>query len=639
MAQNLIGQTLGHFNILTELGHGGMGAVYKAQQTNLNRIVAIKVLLSELNNDQSYIARFRQEAQSVASLEHPHIIPIYEIGEINGMHYLVMRYIEGCTLKDIMRQEGAMDVMRAIELLAPVCSALDFAHQRGIIHRDIKPANIMVANDGMIYLADFGLARAAASKSGLTMTGMVMGTPEYMSPEQAQGLADIGPPTDIYAVGIIIYQMLTGELPFDAGTPMAVAVARIINSPKPPRQIRSDIPQTVEDVILRSIAREPDARHTSTGELLNDLYQAAIDASQSAPTAGYQPTSGQTVTVMPGQTPPPMGGHTMTGIAPGSAPPYSGQTPPMGHTATGMAPSSAPPYGRQTPPMGHTATGMVPPGYTPPAPRTTPPPTPPAQTPSSPIPAAPGGYQSLATSRAPALIVYVLDISASMTQMLGNRRRIDVVRDALNAALRQMVFRSTKGTRVAPRYRVAMFAYSDDVYDLFEGVKTVDYVASKGVPEINPIRGTDTASAFAQVEYLLKQELPNLDRCPAPLICHMTDGEYTGNNPEPMVKRIMNMQVSDGHVLVENIFISDKILPTPITDPQQWQGIIPTTQLSNQYAQVLRSMSSPLPESYRLMMEDAGYQVQQGALMMLPGMSPEMVEMGFVMSTSTPVAR
>jgi len=246
-------------------------------------------------------------------------------------------------------------------------------------------------------------------------------------------------------------------------------------------------------------------------------------------------------------------------------------------------------------------------------------------------------YEVMATSKTPALIVYLLDVSASMSQPLGGERRIDAVMNAFQAALRQMVFRSTKGSVLSPRYRVAMLAYSDHIYDLLDGIKTVDQVARLGVPELSPMRSTDTAKAFLQAEKLLQAELPNLQSCPAPLVCHMTDGEYTGDDPEPVVRRIMQMAVPDGHVLVENIFISDRILPGAITDPYQWPGILPTTKLTNNYARKLRKISSPVPESYRQMMLEMGYNLDAKALMLLPGMNLELVAMGFQMSTATRV--
>ncbi|NMB88718.1 MAG: VWA domain-containing protein [Chloroflexi bacterium] len=248
-------------------------------------------------------------------------------------------------------------------------------------------------------------------------------------------------------------------------------------------------------------------------------------------------------------------------------------------------------------------------------------------------------YELLATARTPALIIYLLDVSASMTQQLGTKRRIDVVMDALQVALRQMVFRSTKGARVSPRYKVAMYAYSDHVYDLLDGVKTVDQIAKMGFPELSTQRTTDSARAFAQVEKLLQQELPGLDGCPAPLVCHMTDGEYTGDDPEPYARRIMGMEVPDGNVLVENIFISDVIIEQPINNVREWPGILRRTNLKNEYAKKLRNMSSPLPRSYHAMMLESGYRMDDKAVMMLPGISPSLVEMGFVMSAATPVSR
>lgn len=248
-------------------------------------------------------------------------------------------------------------------------------------------------------------------------------------------------------------------------------------------------------------------------------------------------------------------------------------------------------------------------------------------------------YDILATARTPALIVYLLDVSASMTQMMGSKRRIDVVMDALQVALRQMVFRSTKGARVSPRYRIAMYAYSDHVYDLLDGIKTVDQVARMGFPELSTQRTTDTARAFAQVEKLLERELPGLDACPAPLICHMTDGEFTGDDPEPFTNRIMAMEVPDGNVLIENIYISDTIIDQTIPNIREWPGILRKTNLKNEYARKLRSMSSPLPKSYHGMMLETGYHMDEKAVMMLPGISPSLVEMGFVMSAATPVSR
>jgi serine/threonine protein kinase/tetratricopeptide (TPR) repeat protein len=271
---NLLGQTIGRFEILSELGRGGMAVVYRARQTDLERIVALKVLPPELSLDQSYIARFRQEARSAAALEHPHIVPIYEVGAAGGLQYIAMKYIAGRTLKDAVQERGALGLQDTATMLEQVADALDYAHSQGVIHRDIKPSNIMVAQNGWVYLTDFGLARGSVT-SGLTMAGTVMGTPEYMSPEQAQGLATIGPPTDIYALGVVLYELLTGNMPFQADTPMGMLVARLQYAPRPPREYRGDLPMPVEDVIMRALARKPEARYPSSSALIQALKSAA----------------------------------------------------------------------------------------------------------------------------------------------------------------------------------------------------------------------------------------------------------------------------------------------------------------------------------------------------------------------------
>jgi hypothetical protein len=247
-------------------------------------------------------------------------------------------------------------------------------------------------------------------------------------------------------------------------------------------------------------------------------------------------------------------------------------------------------------------------------------------------------YEQLATTESPALIIYVLDVSASMSLPLGGKRRIDVVSDALQAAFARLVFRSTKGVRVAPRYRLGLLAYSDHVYDLLDGVRTITDVAPRGLPALSPLRTTDTARAFIEVERILERELARRPNGPAPLICHMTDGEYTGDDPEPVVSRIKSMPTHDGPVLLENIFISDAILDEPLDNARRWSGIDARTDLRSSYAETLRRLSSPLPDGYRRVLLEEGYQIAPGALMLLPGMSPELVELGFVMSTATPVA-
>lgn len=247
-------------------------------------------------------------------------------------------------------------------------------------------------------------------------------------------------------------------------------------------------------------------------------------------------------------------------------------------------------------------------------------------------------YQIQATQNTPALIIYLLDVSASMCIAMGEKRRIDIVMESLSTAIRQMIFRSTKGSRLSPRYRLAMYAYSDEVYDLLDGVRGIDEIAKWGnLPELTPMRFTNTAKGFLQVEKLLQRELPYMNDHPAPLVCHMTDGLPNGDNPEPIVQRIMQMSVPDGRVLVENIFVSDRLLDEPTIDAKRWPGITNQTIFKDEQANILQKMSSPLPESYRLMMMESGYHLEKGALMMLPGTSPELVSLGFQMSAATPV--
>jgi hypothetical protein len=229
-------------------------------------------------------------------------------------------------------------------------------------------------------------------------------------------------------------------------------------------------------------------------------------------------------------------------------------------------------------------------------------------------------------------------MSASMSMPLGNQRRIDVVTDALAASVRQMVFRSTKGRRIFPRYRMAIYAYSDNVFDILGGIKTVAEVARLGVPELAPMATTHTAKGLVYVEKLLQEEIGRLQNSPAPVICHMTDGIFTGEDPEPIARRIMDLKVPDGNVLLTNIFISEDAGIVAEQEPRKWPGINDQTQLDpEKYLYKLRRMSSKIPDSYRMLMAESGYQIQPGAYMLLPGNNPELVAMGFQMASATPI--
>jgi len=245
-------------------------------------------------------------------------------------------------------------------------------------------------------------------------------------------------------------------------------------------------------------------------------------------------------------------------------------------------------------------------------------------------------YEKLATSDTPAFVIYLLDISASMSQPLGDKRRIDVVGSALGATIKKMIARSTRGAKLFDRYRIAIYAYSDSVFEMTDGVKLISDIAGFGIPELETMRSTNTDKAFLAAENLLKSELPHIQDCPAPVICHMTDGKYTGDDPEPIVRRIMDMSVPDGNVLVENIYISDHILSSNIKDPFSWPGIHPKTKIKSAYAKKLRDLSSPIPRSYRSMMLEYNYHLHENAVMMFPGVTPALVSMGFQMSAATP---
>ena len=261
-------------------------------------------------------------------------------------------------------------------------------------------------------------------------------------------------------------------------------------------------------------------------------------------------------------------------------------------------------------------------------------------------------YTAKATSRTPALIIYLLDVSRSMGKSLGSRTRIKVVEEAIEETIQEMVYRSTKGALISPRYRVAIYAYSDKVYDIYQGVQTIDRLANIGIPELKTVEYTDTVAAFREAERLLERELPKMreadaaerrrnpdapDLVPAPLVCHMTDAESNTENPEPVAQRIMQMEIDDGHVLVENIFISDSILARPIRDIKAWPGIADSAQVAGEQAARLLRMSSPLPLIYRANINEQGYNLDSGSRMLFPGTSSEMVKLGFQASASTRV--
>jgi eukaryotic-like serine/threonine-protein kinase len=251
------------------LGAGGMAEVYEGRDRLLARRVAIKVLQSQYARDQSFLLRFKREAQAAASLSHPNVVAVYDTGSEDGTHFIVMEFVDGRTLKDVIRQEGPLYPDRAAEICADVSAALVAAHARGLIHRDIKPGNVMLTPDGKVKVMDFGIARATTSET-ITQTAAVIGTAQYISPEQAQGQT-VDYRSDLYSLGCCLYEMLTGTVPFTGATPVAIAYRHVREDPTPPRMLNPDVPPPLEAICLKAMAKLPDNRYQTAAELRADL--------------------------------------------------------------------------------------------------------------------------------------------------------------------------------------------------------------------------------------------------------------------------------------------------------------------------------------------------------------------------------
>jgi serine/threonine-protein kinase len=280
----------GRYELGELLGSGGMAEVYLGRDTRLDRDVAIKVLRDELNSDPSFISRFRREAQSAASLNHHNIVAVYDTGEEGGKPYIVMEYVEGRTLRDVIRAEGPMLPRRALEVVADVCSALAFSHAAGIIHRDIKPANVMLTRSGTVKVMDFGIARAMTSSVTMTQTAGVIGTAQYLSPEQARG-EHVDARSDLYSTGCLLYELVAGRAPFVGDSPVSVAYQHVREQPVAPSQLNRDISPAVDAVVLKAMAKNPGNRYQSADEMRDDLVRAAAGrAVQATPLLPEQPT-------------------------------------------------------------------------------------------------------------------------------------------------------------------------------------------------------------------------------------------------------------------------------------------------------------------------------------------------------------
>jgi len=258
------------------LGYGGMSEVHMGRDTRLGRDVAVKVLRADLARDPQFQVRFRREAQNAAALNHPAIVAVYDTGETNGemgtLPYIVMEYVDGQTLREIVKTAGLIPQQRVLEVMADVCAALDFSHRHGIIHRDVKPANVMITRGGAVKVMDFGIARALADVANVTQTAAVIGTAQYLSPEQARG-EPVDARSDVYAAGCVLFELLTGEPPFTGDSPVAVAYQHVREDPRLPSKVKADVPEVLDAVVLKAISKNPANRYQSAAEMRNDLIR------------------------------------------------------------------------------------------------------------------------------------------------------------------------------------------------------------------------------------------------------------------------------------------------------------------------------------------------------------------------------
>jgi eukaryotic-like serine/threonine-protein kinase len=286
------------YEIQRGIARGGMAEVYLARDQLLDRPVAVKVLFAEYARDPSFVERFRREAQSAAGLNHPNIVAIYDWGQERGTYFIVMEYVRGRSLRDVVQVNGAFSARRTAEIGAEIAGALEFAHRNGVVHRDVKPGNVLLTADGDIKVTDFGIARADTSEA-LTQTGAVMGTATYFSPEQAQGLPVDGR-SDVYSLGVVLYEMVTGAPPFTGESPVAVAYKHVREDPDPPSGRAPDLPPDLEHIILTAMAKDADSRYQTAEDLRTDLLRFA----RGQPPLGGPATGGATAAVAPTQAAP-----------------------------------------------------------------------------------------------------------------------------------------------------------------------------------------------------------------------------------------------------------------------------------------------------------------------------------------------
>ena len=259
------------YEIHRRLARGGMAQVYLARDRSLDRPVAVKELVPEFAGDPSFVERFRREAQAAANLSHPNIVGVYDWGAQDGTYFIVMEYVDGPSLSRVLRSDGPFHPRRAAEIAAEVAAGLGFAHSHGVVHRDVKPGNVLLTRSGQAKVTDFGIARAlSSSDEDLPQAGSVMGTATYFSPEQAQGLP-VDPRSDLYSLGVVLYELVTGRPPFSGDTPLAIAYKHVQDQPAPPSTLMAGLPEALEAIIMKLLSKRPDDRYATAEELRADL--------------------------------------------------------------------------------------------------------------------------------------------------------------------------------------------------------------------------------------------------------------------------------------------------------------------------------------------------------------------------------
>lgn len=568
------GDILGNRYVVDSLiAKGGMGNVYLVKDTKLNHQLWA---VKELTDVASH-AQFVEEARILTSLSHPYIPKVTDYFEPgpSGSCYLVMEYINGNTLQQLFEKSGMKFPWSKIKkYILQICDILSY------LHGQPQPIVFRDLKPANIMIDEFDNVRlidfgiARNYEQHKLNDTVQMGTIAFAAPEQFER-QQTDPRTDIYSLGTVMYYLLTNGGYF-------------FQSYHKLEEMLAEYPKAILQVMRKLLAPNPDDRFQQMREAADAIRDITTE------TASLEQRSTQEES--------------------------------DGHAALPINPSASERFATQR----MDTVKITPGGISEPRLNT--------QARSSRVEISYAPYTTQATQSHPALIIYLLDASGSMNVMAGEKKRLDVVMEALHAALKQMVFRSTKGSRISSRYRVAILAYSDEVHDMLGGIKSIDELMNTGMmPTLTTGRFTDTAKAFLQAEQILKQELPQMRNSPAPLICHMTDGVYTGQDPEPIVHRIRNMSVKDGQVLVENIFVSDELLEREITNPMRWQGIQADTMFRDDYGYKLRAMSSIIPESYRQMMQDVNYNLAEGSFLMFPGTHSDLVSLGFQMSAATPI--